>query len=144
MITKADLLKSTSFWDRLGISLSGACAIHCLFFPVAIVLLPLWPAAETIHDYSHPILFLFIAPTVYYAVKGGGVPGIIPLLLYTGLAVIALAWILHEWIGLWGESLVTMAGSALLISGHWHNYQHHRKCRHKEDTAGHKMNHKHH
>lgn len=112
-----------SFWDRLGIGLSGFCAIHCLFFPVVIVLLPLWPVAEPIHFWTHPILFLLIVPTVYYALRKSEIPRRIPQLLYAGLAVIAAAWLLHEWVGLWGESIITMAGSALLISGHWFNYR---------------------
>lgn len=126
---------SKAFWDRLGISLSGLCAVHCLFFPVVILLLPLWTTAEAIHNYSHPLLFLLIAPTVYYAVRGTAVPKAIPTLMYSGLVVIALAWILHEWIGLWGESIVTMAGSALLINGHWLNYKHHKNCHHQSDKV---------
>lgn len=118
MFTKA-------FWDRVGIGLSGFCAIHCLFFPVVIALLPLWPVAESIHFWTHPILFLLIVPTVYYAIRKSDIPGRIPLLLYVGLAIIALAWLLHDWVGLWGESMITMFGSAFLIAGHWFNYKHH-------------------
>jgi hypothetical protein len=124
-------LFTKSFWDRLGIGLSGLCAVHCLFFPVVIVLLPLWPVADTIHFWTHPLLFILIAPTVYYAVRGSVIPNRIPQFLYSGLVVIALAWLLHEWVGLWGESLITMAGSGLLITGHWFNYRHHQQ-KHKE------------
>lgn len=118
MFTKA-------FWDRIGIGLSGFCAIHCLFFPVVVALLPLWPVAESIHFWTHPILFLLIVPTVYYAIRKSELPRKIPVLLYSGLAVIALAWLLHDLAGLWGESIITMAGSALLITGHWFNFKHH-------------------
>lgn len=109
----------------MGIGLSGFCAIHCLFFPVVVALLPLWPVAEAIHFWTHPILFLLIVPTVYYAIRKADVPKRIPVLLYIGLAIIALAWLLHDWAGLWGESLITMVGSAFLISGHWYNFKHH-------------------
>lgn len=120
-------LFSKSFWDRIGISLSGFCAIHCLFFPVVIVLLPLWPVAEAIHFWTHPLLFLLIVPTVYYALRNADIPKSIPRLLYSGLAVIAMAWLLHEWVGLWGESVITMIGSGLLIAGHWENFKHHQQ-----------------
>lgn len=120
-----NLLSTKTFWDRIGIGLSGFCAIHCLFFPVVVALLPLWPAAEATHDWTHPILFLLIVPTVYYALRKSNIPRSIPMLLYSGLFVIALAWILHEYVGLWGESIITMAGSSLLIGGHWINYRHH-------------------
>lgn len=123
-----------SFWDRLGIGLSGLCAVHCLFFPVIVALLPLWPVAEAIHFWTHPLLFLLIAPTVYYALRSPKVPPRIPQLLYAGLLIIALAWLLHEWVGAWTESIITMAGSALLIAGHWLNYKHH-KAIHKESES---------
>lgn len=116
---------SKAFWDRIGIFLSGLCVIHCLFFPVVIALLPLWPVAESIHAWIHPILFLLIAPTVYFAVRFDNVPNRIPQFLFTGLAVIALAWLLHDWLGLLAESVVTLGGSALLVAGHWLNYRHH-------------------
>ncbi|MGM0546024.1 MAG: MerC domain-containing protein [Bacteroidota bacterium] len=119
-----------SFWDRIGISLSGFCAIHCLFFPVVIALLPLWPVAEAIHFWTHPLLFLLILPTVIFALRTDNLPGYIPILLYLGLAIIALAWVFHEWLGLWGESAVTIVGSTLLVTGHWLNYRFH-KSNHK-------------
>jgi vacuolar-type H+-ATPase subunit I/STV1 len=124
-------LFSKAFWDRIGIALSGLCAIHCLFFPVTIALLPLLPVAESVHDWTHPALFLLIAPTVYFAVRSNGLPKSIPRLLYIGLAVIALAWMLHDLIGMWGESVVTIIGSCLLVTGHWMNYRHH-QSKHKE------------
>lgn len=118
---------SKAFWDRIGIGLSGFCAIHCLFFPVIVALMPLFPVAETVHYWTHPVLFLLIVPTVYFAVRNDKLPVSIPIFLYSGLFVIALAWMLHEIVGSWGESLITMAGSGLLITGHWQNYRYHQK-----------------
>lgn len=121
---------SPAFWDRVGISLSGFCAVHCLFFPIAIALLPLWPAAEAIHNWTHPILFILIVPTVYLALRDGVEDKRIPAFLYTGLVVIGVAWLLHDWLGDFGEAAVTMAGSALLVLGHWFNYKRHQtKCK---------------
>ncbi len=116
---------SKAFWDRIGIGLSGLCAVHCLFFPVAIALLPLWPVTVSVHDWTHPILFLLIVPTVYFVVRSEDIPKRIPEFLLSGLAVIALAWLLHDLLGMWGESVVTIIGSTLLVAGHWMNYRHH-------------------
>jgi len=118
-------LFSNSFWDRIGILLSGLCALHCLVFPIAIALLPLWPVAESVHGWMHPILFFLIAPTVYFAVSTKNVPKLIPAFLFSGLTFIALVWVLHEWVGLWTESAITTFGSLLLIVGHWLNYRSH-------------------
>ncbi|MDZ7691296.1 MAG: MerC domain-containing protein [Balneolaceae bacterium] len=117
---------SPAFWDRVGISLSGFCAIHCLFFPVAVALLPLWPASEAIHDWTHPILFILIVPTVYLALREGIHDVKIPVFLYLGLVIVGAAWLLHDWLGDVGEAGVTMAGSSLLVLGHWFNYQRHK------------------
>lgn len=123
----------SGFWDRLGISISGLCAIHCLFFPVAIALLPLWPMAESIHNWTHPVLFILIVPTIIFALRNRNFFGPIGLYLFSGLMVVGAAWILHDWIGDWGEATVTLAGSGLLVRGHWLNYQMH-KAKNKEAT----------
>lgn len=123
---------SPAFWDRLGIGISGLCAIHCLFFPVAIALLPLWPASQSIHDWTHPILFILIVPTVFFALKGKEIFSTIGKYLISGLLVVGFAWMLHDWIGNWGEASVTLAGSALLVRGHWLNYQFHKRKHRKQ------------
>ena len=94
--------------------------------PVVIALLPLWPTAEAVHDWTHPVLFLLILPTVIYALRGERIERHIPVLLYSGLVVIGLAWLLHDLLGDLGEAAVTMTGSALLVAGHWFNYRQHK------------------
>lgn len=127
-------LNSKTVWDRLGIGLSGLCAVHCLLFPLVVALLPLWPVAESIHLWSHPVLFLLIVPTVWLALRNGGYRRRgVSLLLLGGLATVGMAGLLHDWTGLvaseWGEALITLAGSVLLINGHWLNYRSHRRER---------------
>jgi len=99
--------------------------VHCLFIPVAVALLPLWQVAQSVHSWTHPILFLLIAPTVYFAVRTDNITFRVSGLLFSGLAVIGLTWMLHDWVGLWVESAVTTMGSLLLIAGHWYNYKNH-------------------
>ena len=106
--------------------ISGLCAAHCLFFPVGIAILPLWSSFYAIHEWTHPLLFILILPTVYLAVRDNKSVRMVPLLLYTGLTVVGLAWLLHHWLGTVGEALVTLSGSALLVAGHWFNFRLHR------------------
>ncbi len=129
-----DALNSKTVWDRLGIGLSGLCAVHCLLFPIVMALLPLWPVAESIHLWSHPVLFLLIVPTVWLALRNGGYRHRrVSLLLLGGLATVGVAGLLHDWTGIvaseWGEALITLTGSVLLINGHWLNYRSHRRGR---------------
>lgn len=107
----------------MGITISGICAVHCLLFPILIVLLPIWPSLYNLHEWTHPILFLLIVPTVYLALRGRVKHFLIPILLYSGLVIVGVAWMLSSWIGYAGEAVVTTAGSLLMIGGHWINYR---------------------
>lgn len=120
--------KKKGFWDRLGIGLSGLCAVHCLLVPVFVSLLPLWPAFEQFHEYTHLVFFLAIAPAVVISIQRKQASWQIAFYLFSGLAVIFLAWFFNGFLGEYGEAGITMVGSVLLIRGHWLNY----KC--KTDT----------
>ncbi len=121
------------FWDRLGMGVSGLCAIHCMMTPVLVSLLPVWPSLEMYHDYSHFAFFLVIAPVVYFSLKKRHDNKQVFLLMIVGLAIIFSAWLFRNALGEYGESLVTLAGSTLLIRGHWLNYKN--KCSIKYETA---------
>ena len=119
-------------WDRLGISISTICAIHCLLLPVFVALLPLWSFGVVIHEWLHPLFILLILPTVYYASKRSHFQRKIIRLLFGGLFLLVTGWGLgHFWIGLWFETGMTVIGSLVLIAGHWLNYRHHRVCSNK-------------
>lgn len=124
---------TSSFWDKVGIGISGVCAIHCLFLPIVVAVLPLWSFAEVLHDWLHPIFILLIAPTVYYAARRSHYDQKITGLLISGLLLIVIGWLLgHFWIGLWFETTLTVIGSLVLITGHWFNYRHHQICENRE------------
>lgn len=111
------------FWDRLGIGLSGLCAIHCLLIPVFVSLIPLWPALDEFHEFTHLVFFLAIAPAVILSLKNRKNLKSISGYLFVGLAIIFLAWFFNDWLGDYGEAGVTLIGSLLLIRGHWLNYK---------------------
>lgn len=111
------------FWDRVGIGLSGICAIHCLLVPVIVALIPLWPTFEEFHEYTHLIFFIAIAPAVFLSLRRRHNSPRITVLLLSGLFVIFLAWYFNETLGEYGEAGITLIGSILLISGHWLNYK---------------------
>lgn len=111
------------FWDRLGIGLSGLCAIHCLLVPLFVSLIPLWPAMADLHEFTHLIFFLAIAPAVILSIKNRKNLRSISGYLFTGLAIIFFAWFFNNQLGEYGEAGVTLIGSLLLIRGHWLNYK---------------------
>jgi hypothetical protein len=121
-----------SRWDRIGVIVSGICLVHCLFLPILVATLPLWPMADSLHDWLHPVFALLLIPITLMAVRSGLLkhdqksPA---FLLGSGLLVIlgAALWG-HYTPGFAAESVLTLAGSGLLIGGHWRNWQADRCC----------------
>lgn len=121
-----------SRWDRIGLTMSGICLVHCLFLPIFVATLPLWPMAASLHDWLHPVFALLLIPITLLAMRSGlrkhgqKSPA---LLLGIGLLVILSAALWgHATPGFAAESALTLAGSGLLISGHWRNWRADRCC----------------
>ncbi|WP_372637888.1 MerC domain-containing protein [Fodinibius sp.] len=109
----------------MGVSLSGLCAVHCLLVPIFLSLLPLYPVAEHIHEWTHPVLLILIIPTVYFSIRYSNKYNPFAALLLSGLTILIITWGLHDWMSQKGETWVTLLGSILLIAGHWMNYRSH-------------------
>ena len=117
-------------WDRLGIGLSGLCAVHCLLTPVVLSLLPLWPTLQAVNAWVHPTLLVLILPVVLGALRRARRTGRVAtaVLLGSGFLVLVGAWWGHDMWGAAGERIGTVAGSTLLIAGHVQNWRRHRAC----------------
>ncbi len=118
---------AADLWDRVGIGVSGLCLVHCLIAPFALAVLPLWPAAFTLHAWLHVAFALVLIPITGYAMWGArrwhGSRQAAGLLGAGLLLVVAAAF------GPFGEmsaAVVTILGSVLLVAGHWRNW---RACR---------------
>jgi hypothetical protein len=122
-------ITASILWDRFGIGVSAICAIHCLFFPAFIALLPLASGIPFLHEWLHPFFVILIAPTVYYASKRSHFDPKITKILVYGFTFVLFGWLIgHFWLGFWVETGLTIIGSMMLIAGHWKNYKHHRTC----------------
>lgn len=114
-----------AFLDRLGMSLSLICAIHCVLTPVVILSLPIMARFYVAHPWFHWLIAILIVPVGLWAFISGyrhhgrsivlklGIPGLIiigfvPVFFHTSL----------NW---WSEPLLMICGSSLLISAHWIN-----------------------
>ena len=114
-------------WDRIGISLSGLCMVHCMLLPVVLLAVPLWSIAETLHDWLHPLLLVVLLPISLMAlVATASKPQAkrVRVLFGLGLLIIALASLFgHEAANPVVETAFTLLGSGLLVTGHWRNRQ---------------------
>ena len=111
-------------WDRLGIGLSGLCAVHCLLMPLALAMLSLWPVAFDPDAWLHPIFAALLIPTTLMAVRLAvrhRHARHIPMLLGGGLMLVLAVMVIGEVAGVASEAAVTVLGSSLLITGHWRN-----------------------
>jgi hypothetical protein len=119
--------------DRLGMVLSGACLVHCLVLPVLLPLVSVTAGEE--HPLVHQILALLIVPTTLWASVHGykhhKSTGIVILLMLGAMTISLGAVFGEEFPAEYMETLVTVLGSALLITGHWLNWKR-GECSHAE------------
>ncbi|MCP8900772.1 MerC domain-containing protein [Gilvimarinus xylanilyticus] len=122
--------------DKLAITLSLACAIHCLALPLLLALLPSLAALALDHESFHFWMVVAVIPSSLYALTLGCKKHrrVRVLLLGTiGLTLLVLAVALGEArIGEAGEKLLTLAGATCVALGHWMNF---RLCRTHESKA---------
>ncbi len=123
----------TNIWDRLGISLSGLCAVHCLATSIVLAVLPLWPLAFELDAWVHPVFAVLLIPTTLLALRRAirhRHPRSVAVSMGAGLVIVLIALVVgHGGGGAWAEAGITLVGSSLLISGHWRNW---RGCTHDE------------
>ena len=127
--SSVERVQKQGFCDRLGIGLSSVCAIHCLLVPVFVSLIPLWPALEHVHEFTHLVFFLAITPTVVLSLRRLHANRWVSFYLIFGTFIIFLAWFFNSHLGEYGEAGVTLIGSLLLITGHWINYRAKVRCK---------------
>lgn len=119
-------------WDKLGISLSFLCLIHCLLLPVLSLLAPSLGhlthqhGGEDSFNYTHLILAIFIWPAALLAF----IPAYkhhkkkwVLILGFLGLIIITFSLIWgHDILGHNGETISSVIGSLILVFAHYQNY----------------------
>lgn len=104
--------------DKLGLSLSGLCAIHCLLTPLFLLFLPAWGTFFK-HEAVHLIFFLFVVPLALlsfvgvYKKHGDKTP-----LILGSIGSLMLLISLVEHGHQEGIHLVSLFGSGFLVAGH--------------------------
>ena len=112
--------------DIAAISISGLCAVHCLLTPVALILFPILSGSLIASEDFHRFILWVILPTSGVAMfLGCRRHNNFSILVMGGaglfLLVLSAFWV-HDWVGEWGERLLTLVGGAILAAGHVRNY----------------------
>jgi cell division protein FtsW (lipid II flippase) len=109
--------------DSLGITLSSTCAVHCLFTPIAIILVPLFGVSVLDNEYFHEAILYFILPTALIAITMGcrkHKDYKVAMLAIFGVLVLVGVTVYHDKIN--NIELWTILGSSILIVSHIRNY----------------------
>ena len=113
--------------DRLAMSLSFACILHCLFMPAFLITSVTFASIEFSDELLHySILFLAIPVSLFALLSGkkNHNNNLIFIVGILGLTVLFLA-IFSEgnFYGVPLETLLTIIGSMIVITAHYKNYQ---------------------
>ena len=120
------------FWDRLGISASLLCILHCLLTPVLIVAVPMTGAYFT-HGYFHIAIAALVIPVAFWALLNGYRLHRNPRVLVfgaLGLIFVSLALLQHSDIK--AEFMLMIVGGFLLT---WAHYTNLRCCRFPKNST---------
>ena len=127
--------------DRSAISLSLLCAIHCLAFPWAVILIPSMAALPLEGEILHIWLLIVIIPTSIFALTLGCKKHKnyrIVALGALGLSILIAAIFVEglESGEVW-EKVLTVIGAAFIAAGHLWNY---RLCKRHGNCGCHDLN----
>lgn len=119
-----------SFWDRIGISTSILCVVHCLATPVLVIFLPL-AGSSLAHDWFHEIIIAIVVPVALWALWNGyRIHRHNSMLWYAGFGFLFIAMSValghdHDLI----EKAFMIAAGLLLGYAHFLNLRARRACR---------------
>lgn len=113
--------------DKMAISLSLLCAIHCLVTPLAAVMLPSIAALSLDDEVYHVWMLIAVLPLSAYALTMGCTKHKRYRLLLIGSAGLLLlgvaAFLAHDLLGRAWEILLTLVGAGIIALGHFFNFR---------------------
>jgi hypothetical protein len=124
------------YLDRIAISLSTICIVHCLATPLLIAILPVAAIAVGSDGHFHALMLWLVVPTSAVGFSlGYRVHGKLGIVLSGALAVGVLALVAFWGHDAWDpkvEVAVNVAASIVLALAHWQNFREVRRV-HRHD-----------
>ena len=122
--------------DKIAISLSLLCAIHCLGLPLMLILLPSLTGTIIADEAFHLWLVLAVIPISTYALSMGCKHHKHYLILIYGIVGILFliaAVISEDYLGEQWEIILTLIGTSIIALSHYKNYRicnYYKRCTH--------------
>tara|TARA_B100000214_G_scaffold375367_1_gene361382 strand:- start:141 stop:554 length:414 start_codon:yes stop_codon:yes gene_type:complete len=121
------MLKTQQTSDKLAMTLSMICVVHCFFVPSFLILSAGYLSFAIDNEFVHKLIVLLALPisifALYIGYKNHKTSSFIPMAIF-GLVLLVLAVVLGESVlGEAGEKILTLFGSASLAYAHYRNYK---------------------
>ena len=113
--------------DKLSITLSMACMIHCLLMPSFLILTSGFLALTIDNELIHKVFLILVIPISLYALISGFQNHKITSYLYLGISglwLLIFAVFFGEGVfGELAEQVLTFLGSLVVVFSHYQNFQ---------------------
>ena len=121
------MIKTQQNSDKIAMTLSIICVIHCFFVPSFLILGAGYLSFAIDNEFVHKAIVLLAVPISIFALsigyKNHKTSSFIPMAIF-GLILLVLAVVLGESVfGEAGEKILTLFGSASLAYAHFRNYK---------------------
>ena len=121
--------------DKLSISISILCAVHCLILPIILLLIPSIGVLQLDNEAFHTGMLIAVIPISIYALTMGCKKHKQFTFFFIGvlgLTFLAFAGFLgHDFIDEFSEKVLTLIGTGLVVLAHWMNFnlcKKHQQC----------------
>ncbi len=113
--------------DKLSISLSTVCAIHCLATPVLLVFMPtalaMFLEGEGFHLFLSAVVIPLSTATLFMGCRKHRTWRVLAFGML-GVAILGLAALYgHDWVGETGEKIATLVAATVIACAHIWNFR---------------------
>jgi len=120
------LMSASRYLDRIAISLSAICIVHCLAVPLIVAVLPIAALGLGGESHFHALMLWLVVPiSVFGLIMGYRIHerATVVALGILGMIVVSVAAVRgHAQWSVPTEIVVSVLGSVLLAAAHWRNF----------------------
>ena len=121
------MLKTQMNSDKVAVTLSTACVLHCFFAPSFIILTSGFLSISIDNEFVHYLILLLAVPissfALYLGWKNHKNTSFLPFGIIGLLALFAAVLMGEAMLGEAGERAITLLGSLLVAYSHYRNHQ---------------------